>query len=90
MRDVHESALKSGLIPKPSGIPDQLMMELPLWSTWVEYKTEVNQSKVLDFGHKIMNHGFERTSHLEIDDDWETCYGEAQFNPQKFPDPKGE
>ncbi|XP_064111989.1 myogenesis-regulating glycosidase-like isoform X2 [Macrobrachium nipponense] len=25
---------------------------------------------------------------VEIDDSWETCYGDLSFNPDKFPDPK--
>jgi len=62
------------------------MLIRPFWSTWAQYKTEVNQSIVLDFAKKIKEEGFEQSSHVEIDDHWETCYGEAVFNPAKFPD----
>ena len=42
----------------------------------------------MDFANAIRANGFE-DSQLEIDDDWETCYGEAEFDPAKFPDPGG-
>ena len=35
----------------------------------------------------IINNGFNH-SHLEIDDNWESCYGDAKFDSDKFPDPK--
>ena len=34
----------------------------------------------------IVNKGFNH-SHLEIDDNWESCYGDAKFESDKFPDP---
>ena len=34
----------------------------------------------------IINHGFNH-SHLEIDDNWEVCYGDGRFDSEKFPDP---
>ncbi|CAG0879183.1 unnamed protein product [Cyprideis torosa] len=41
------------------------------------------QSKEI-YASEITAHGF-LNSHLEIDDDWETCYGDLRFNPVKFP-----
>ena len=35
----------------------------------------------------IINNGFNH-SHLEIDDNWESCYGDAKFESDKFPDPR--
>lgn len=34
------------------------MMRDPIWSTWVKYKTAVNDSRVLDFARAIAEHGF--------------------------------
>ena len=39
------------------------------------------------FFRDIVKNGFNH-SHLEIDDNWESCYGDAKFDSDKFPDPK--
>jgi hypothetical protein len=49
----------------------------------------VNQSTDIDFAKRIQSEGFEQSSHVQIDDDWDSCYGEARFNTNKFPDAKG-
>ena len=40
------------------------------------------------FAGNITTNGF-NNSQLEIDDKWETCYGDFTFDRVKFPDPKG-
>ena len=62
------------------------MMTFPIWSTWAQYKTPINESVVLKFANDILDNGF-NNSHLEIDDNWENCYGDAKFDSKKFPDP---
>ena len=47
----------------------------------------MNQDRVLTFASQIQENGF-NNSQLEIDDRWETCYGELTFDTAKFPDPK--
>ncbi|CAB3359290.1 Hypothetical predicted protein [Cloeon dipterum] len=69
-------------------IPDELMFRQPIWSTWARYKKDINESTVLQFAQEIIDNGF-GNSQLEIDDDWETCYGELAFNTEKFPNAKG-
>ncbi|XP_077986183.1 myogenesis-regulating glycosidase-like [Glandiceps talaboti] len=73
---------------KPTGIPDERMFRSPVWSTWARYKTDVNQSKVLNFAHEIKSRGFSN-SQLEIDDMWTPTYGDYEFTSEKFPDAKG-
>ena len=87
-KDVHQRAI-SKYYAKPSGIPDERMLLQPFWSTWAEYKTAVNQTIVLDLANRLIEEGFANSSHVEIDDKWETCYGEAEFDTTKFPDPAG-
>jgi len=70
------------------GIPDERMMRDPVWSTWAEYKAGVDATDVIDFASQIRNNGF-TNSQLEIDDRWENCYGDAEFDFSKFPDPGG-
>ena len=49
---------------------------------------DINESVVLEFAQEIKEHGF-NNSQLEIDDKWESCYGDTTFDPEKFPDPAG-
>lgn len=87
VKEVHQLAVNT-FFGKPDAIPDEAMLIRPLWSTWAEYKENVNQSIVLEFSRKVISEGFGLSSHIEIDDNWEACYGEERFNPEKFPDPK--
>ncbi|CAL8072572.1 unnamed protein product [Orchesella dallaii] len=87
VKAAHQLAI-STFFEKPTGIPDEVMLVQPLWSTWAEYKTDVNQTIVLEFAKRVVSEGFGNSSHIEIDDNWETCYGQEAFSPTKFPDPK--
>lgn len=87
VKEVHQF-VRNQFFDKPTGIPDEEMLIRPLWSTWAEYKTNVNQSIVLDYAKRVISEGFVHSSHIEIDDHWEPCYGEEVFDTQKFPDPK--
>jgi alpha-glucosidase len=82
----HMHALTSVLNGRPSDLPDERMVRHPIWSTWARYKRDINDSVVLSFAQEILDHGF-NNSQLEIDDDWETCYGELTFDSNKFPNP---
>lgn len=86
-KDVHLRALGK-YYDRPSSTPDERMLVQPLWSTWAEYKTRVSQSIVSDLAHKLIEEGFGNSSHIELDDLWETCYGDMEFN-SKFLDPAG-
>jgi len=58
-----------------------------VFSKRARYKTNVSDAIVLSFANEIRENGF-NDSQLEIDDRWETCYGELTFDPVRFPDPK--
>jgi alpha-glucosidase len=87
LKEVHKKAIGK-FYSKPTEAPDALMTLRPFFSTWAEHKTEVNQTVVLEYARRIISEGFELSSHIEIDDHWESCYGEREFNLNKFPDPK--
>lgn len=70
---------------KPTGHPNAQMVEHPIWSTWAQFKININEAIVLKFAKDIKKYGF-NNSQIEIDDNWETCYGSAKFDPVKFPD----
>ncbi|XP_071552492.1 myogenesis-regulating glycosidase-like isoform X2 [Panulirus ornatus] len=87
VRKVHEVSFPK-FFSLPKGTPDIRMIQDPIWSTWAQYHTHVNDSRVLDFARAISQHNFSN-SQVEIDDNWETCYGDAAFNPERFPEPQG-
>lgn len=68
----------------PFDIPSEKMLTSPIWSTWAQLKTQVNQTLVLKFADEIIENGF-TYSHIEIDDKWEANYGDAEFDIKKFP-----
>ncbi|XP_057323248.1 myogenesis-regulating glycosidase [Microplitis mediator] len=82
-RLAHQSVVNRHL-GKPSGYPDVRMIRHPIWSTWARYKVNVSEKVVNDFADEIVKNKF-NNSQLEIDDNWETCYGSAVFDPVKFP-----
>lgn len=81
-KTAHMAAV-NGLLGKPSGVPDQTMANLPIWSTWAKYKAAIDETIVLEFADSINTNGF-TNSQLEIDDLWETCYGSLTFDTNKF------
>lgn len=84
-RDAHMQAV-ARFLGKPSGHPDEKMVEEPVWSTWARYKRDVNEAVVTEFAQEILDNGF--TGQFELDDDWEICYGALNFDQNKFPDIK--
>lgn len=71
-RDVHMQAVNR-FLGKPTGHPDEKMVEEPVWSTWARYKRNVNEAVVTEFADEILSNGF--SGQFELDDDWEECYG---------------
>jgi alpha-glucosidase (family GH31 glycosyl hydrolase) len=69
----------------PAEVP--ALLEAPvIYTTWAHYKTAVTQDAVLDLAAQIDKHGFP-TGIIEIDDRWQTAYGDLTFDAAKFPDP---
>jgi alpha-glucosidase (family GH31 glycosyl hydrolase) len=78
-------ALKTHTPPRQAPAAD--VLRAPIWTTWARYKTKVNESKVLKYAREIADRGLPR-SVMEIDDRWQTSYGELSFDEKKFPDPR--
>ncbi len=83
--EVRKKVLKR--IGLPEKMPDKRILAKPIFTTWVEYKQDVDQEKVLKFVKDIKEHDFP-CSVIQIDDRWEKKYGEYTFDESKFPDPK--
>ena len=72
---------------KPSAIPDELMFKYPIWSTWAQFKGNINDLNVKQYAQDILAYNFSH-SQLEIDDRWQTEYGDFTFDTKKFPNIK--
>ncbi|KYM97553.1 hypothetical protein ALC62_11847 [Cyphomyrmex costatus] len=82
-KTAHQYAVKNHL-GKPTGHPNERMVKHPIWSTWARYKANINEKMVETYADEIVAHKF-KNSQIEIDDNWEICYGTAEFDPVKFP-----
>jgi len=72
----------------PRSTPPLEVFGEPVWTTWAQYKDQIDQDKVLEFARQIRDNGYPYHV-LEIDDRWQVQYGDLSFDPQRFPDPKG-
>ena len=73
-------------LEKPKGAPPADVFRAPIWTTWAKMKTNVSQQKVLNFAREIVDNGMS-ASVIEIDDKWQSGYGDLEFDSRKFPDP---
>jgi alpha-glucosidase (family GH31 glycosyl hydrolase) len=85
VRAATEMAL--GTHEPPGAAPHPQVLRDPIWTTWARYHKRVDQAKVLQYAQEICDRGLGR-SVMEIDDMWQTRYGDLAFNRKKFPDPK--
>ncbi|MEU7058567.1 glycoside hydrolase family 31 protein [Streptomyces sp. NPDC046197] len=59
----------------------------PVWNSWAQFYTHVDQAKLLDYAQDLHDHGV--TGHaLQLDDKWESNYGNMTFDAKAYPDPK--
>jgi myogenesis-regulating glycosidase len=72
----------------PRQVPSRDVIKAPIWTTWARFKTRVDQAKVLQYAQEIADRGLQR-SVMEIDDRWQTAYGDLAFDAKKFPDAVG-
>jgi hypothetical protein len=57
----------------PTDIPDHRMITEPIWSTWAQFKQNINTEKILDYAEEIVKRNFPR-SQICIDDNWTPHY----------------
>lgn len=72
MRDLHMTMIDRYL-GKPNAIPDERMIVEPIWSTWAQFKQNINSDKILRFAEEIVERNFPR-SQICIDDNWTPHY----------------
>ncbi|XP_060071304.1 myogenesis-regulating glycosidase-like [Ylistrum balloti] len=87
VRTIHDY-MSNRFRSKPLDIPDEQIFKYPIWSTWAQYHTDINQTTTLQFADDILNNNLSH-SQLEIDDNWTPKYGDMTFDMSKFPDARG-
>ncbi len=87
LRDAYLSACAKHF--KPTGVlPESLFFTHPQYNTWIELMYNQNQDDILKYARSIVENGFP-TGVLMVDDNWQKYYGNFDFRPEKFSNPKG-
>ena len=86
-RDVYRDYVGIAGAPSKSDATAR-QFEVPLWNTWGQYYTSVDQQKVLAYADGLAAAGVPGHT-VQIDDKWESNYGNFTFDTTKFPDPAG-
>ncbi len=89
-----EKTLKGGYLfavehfMKPDGKhPNPMMFKIPQYCTWIQFEHNQTQENILSYAHSILDNGMP-AGELIIDDGWQTQFGEWDFAPDKFSNPK--
>ena len=86
LRDAYLSAMKSHF-PPTGTIPEELFFSKPQYNTWIELLYNQNQTDILAYADKVLEHKFP-TGVFMVDDNWQKYYGNFDFKPEKFPNAK--
>lgn len=73
--------------PTSGKMPEPLFFSVPQYNTWIELMYNQNQEDILKYAHDVKEHNFPEGVFM-IDDNWQKHYGNFEFKPEKFPDPK--
>ena len=71
------------------GIPPEEFIAAPQYNTWIELTYNQNQADILKYAEDIVANGFPTGAVFMVDDNWQKYYGNFEFKPDRFPDPKG-
>ena len=72
----------------PSGAPDLVFFDSPQLNTWIELTYNQNEKDILAYAESMVRNGV-KPGIFMIDDTWQLGYGTWEFDPRRFPDPKG-
>lgn len=75
------------LLGRPPTIPPEAVWRAPIWTSWARYKMAIDQERIIEFADEIIAHGYPHGI-MEIDDKWQSHYGDLVFDPNRFADPR--
>ena len=87
LREAYIGAMNKHFPPSGKTL-NPLMYKMPQYNTWIELGTNQNQKDLLKYTNDVVKNGFP-TGVFMIDDGWANHYGNFEFDPRTFPDPKG-
>lgn len=87
LRDAYMTACREHF-PPTGLLPAELFFTMPQYNTWIELMYHQNEKDILAYAQAIKDNGFPEGV-LMIDDNWQKYYGNFEFRPEKFGDPKG-
>lgn len=87
LRDAYIGA-KDKHFPASGKTPNPVMFTAPQYNTWIELGANQNQQDVIKYATAVSTNGFPAGTFM-IDDGWAAHYGNFEFDPVTFPDPKG-
>lgn len=87
LREAYTGAMKKHFPPSGKTL-NPLMYKMPQYNTWIELGTNQNQKDLLKYTEGVIKNGFPIGVFM-IDDGWANHYGNFEFDPTTFPDPKG-
>jgi alpha-glucosidase len=80
-------AAKDKHFPASGNTPNALMFKFPQYNTWIELGTNQNQKDLLKYTDDVLKNDFP-VGVFMVDDGWAKHYGNFEFDPTAFPDPK--
>lgn len=86
LRDAYLDASKKHF-PASGKLPEKLFFSKPQYNTWIELMYNQNEADILEYANQILNNGFP-TGILMVDDNWQKYYGNFEFKPERFANPK--
>ena len=86
LSEAYRTAAKN-YFPSSGLLPDALFFIMPQYNTWIELMYNQNQADIMKYAQNIKENSFPEGI-LMIDDNWQKYYGNFEFKPDLFPDPK--
>ena len=87
LKDAYLAASRK-FFPFTGKVPPLKFFDTAQYNTWMEFDYEQSQKGVLEYAHGLVDNGY-TPGILMIDEGWHGAYGLWEFDPAKFPDPKG-
>jgi alpha-glucosidase len=86
LRDAYLAA-SAKYFPPTGTLPAEIFFSKPQYNTWIELMYNQNQADIELYADNVLKHGFPAGIFM-IDDNWQKYYGNFDFKPEKFPNPK--
>lgn len=78
----------TGIVGRPAGSDASYgQYAEPLWNSWAQFYTKADQARLLEYAQGLHDNGLPGHT-VQLDDRWESHYGDMTFDPATFPDPR--